>query len=141
MHLLLISNRFPPQELGGYGRCMADFAWGLEQRGHRLSVLCSDAPYLPQPVSDIKLAAPVDRRSALKGHFRDGVHHLLDPQARRAIDAENRRVPRSTPSTLPHRWSASRQPRSPGGKTADQPGRQQTAIASSHRLGDAALCL
>ena len=32
MRLLLITNLYPPQELGGYGRCMADFAWGL-QRG------------------------------------------------------------------------------------------------------------
>ena len=92
MHLLLITNLFPPQELGGYGRCMADFAWGLEQRGHQLSVLCSDAPYLPQPMSDIKLAAPVNRCLTLKGNFRDGVHQLKDAQARGAIDAENQRV-------------------------------------------------
>ena len=29
MQLLLITNLYPPQELGGYGRCMADFAWGF----------------------------------------------------------------------------------------------------------------
>ena len=28
MQLLLITNLYPPQELGGYGRSMADFAWG-----------------------------------------------------------------------------------------------------------------
>ena len=46
MRLLLITNLYPPQELGGYGRCMADFAWGLLERGHTLQVLSSDAPYL-----------------------------------------------------------------------------------------------
>ena len=39
MRLLLITNLYPPQELGGYGRCMADFAWGLQQRGHTIQVL------------------------------------------------------------------------------------------------------
>ena len=38
MRLLLISNLYPPQELGGYGRCMADFAWGLQERGHIIRV-------------------------------------------------------------------------------------------------------
>ena len=46
MRLILITNLYPPQELGGYGRCMADFAWGLQQRGHRVQVISSDAPYL-----------------------------------------------------------------------------------------------
>ena len=46
MQLLLITNLYPPQELGGYGRCMADFCWGLKQRGHQLQVICNDASYL-----------------------------------------------------------------------------------------------
>ena len=40
--LLILTNLYPPQELGGYGRCMADFAWGLKQRGHHIEVLTSD---------------------------------------------------------------------------------------------------
>lgn len=44
MDLLLVTNLYPPQELGGYGRCMADFCWGLLQRGHRVQVISSDAP-------------------------------------------------------------------------------------------------
>lgn len=92
MHLLLITNLFPPQELGGYGRSMADFAWGLEQRGHQLTVLCSDAPYLQEPMSDLNLGALVDRSLQLKGNFKKGVHHLTNITARHEIDNRNRKI-------------------------------------------------
>ena len=88
MRLLLITNLYPPQELGGYGRCMADFAWGLQQRGHTLQVLTSDAPYLG-PSSEGPSSEPVDRRLELKGGFQGGVYQLQDPAARAAIDANN----------------------------------------------------
>ena len=92
MHLLLITNLFPPQELGGYGRSMADFAWGLERRGHQLTVLCSDAPYLPQPDCDVKLNALIERSLQLKGDFKNGVHHLKDAKIRHKIDIKNHKV-------------------------------------------------
>ena len=69
MRLLLITNLYPPQELGGYGRCMADFAWGLQERGHSLQVISSDAPYLG-PSSSGPSAEPVDRRLRLKAVFK-----------------------------------------------------------------------
>ena len=43
MNLLVVTNLYPPQELGGYGRCMADFVWALRERGHTIQVLSSDA--------------------------------------------------------------------------------------------------
>ena len=89
MKLLLITNLYPPQELGGYGRCMADFAWGLQKRGHTLQVLSSDAPYLG-PSTKGPSAEPVDRRLQLKGSFEGGVHQLQDPAARAAVDSNNR---------------------------------------------------
>ena len=89
MRLLLITNLYPPQELGGYGRCMADFAWGLQQRGHTLQVLSSDAPYLG-PSSAGPSDEPVDRQLQLKGSFKGGVHQLQEPTARAAVDANNR---------------------------------------------------
>ena len=92
MHLLLITNLFPPQELGGYGRSMADFAWGIEQRGHRLTVVCSDAPYLPQPKGDLNLEALIDRTLQLKGDFKKGVHHLRNITARNQIDKTNQKT-------------------------------------------------
>ena len=77
MRLLLITNLYPPQELGGYGRCMADFAWGLQQRGHKIQVLSSQASYLG-PDSPGPSGEQVDRGLKLKGSFRDGVHPLQD---------------------------------------------------------------
>ena len=88
MRLLLITNLYPPQELGGYGRCMADFAWGLQQRGHTLQVISSDAPYLG-PNGAGPSAEPVDRRLQLKGSFQGGVHQLQGAKARKAVDAQN----------------------------------------------------
>ena len=89
MRLLLITNLYPPQELGGYGRCMSDFAWGLLQRGHTLQVISSDAPYLG-PSSAGPNGEPVDRRLQLKGSFQGGVHQLQEPAARTEVDANNR---------------------------------------------------
>ena len=89
MRLLLITNLYPPQELGGYGRCMADFAWGLQQRGHTLQVISSDAPYLG-PSSSGPSSEPVDRRLQLKGSFQGGVSQLQDPAVRKAVDANNK---------------------------------------------------
>ena len=89
MRLLLITNLYPPQELGGYGRCMADFAWGLLQRGHTLQVISSDAPYLG-PSSSGPNSEPVDRRLQLKGSFQGGVSQLQVPEARETLDNKNR---------------------------------------------------
>ena len=46
MNLLVVTNLYPPQELGGYGRSIADFVWGLRERRHHIQVLSSNAPHL-----------------------------------------------------------------------------------------------
>ena len=74
MRLLLITNLYPPQELGGYGRCMADFCWGLKRRGHQLQVLCNDASYLGYASETGPSGEPVARELLLKGDFSNGVH-------------------------------------------------------------------
>lgn len=91
LRLLLITNLYPPQELGGYGRCMADFAWGLLQRGHWLQVLCSDAPYLGCAGAGPS-GEPVERSLQLKGSFSQGVQVMHDGSARAAVDAANAQV-------------------------------------------------
>ena len=88
MRILVATNLYPPQELGGYGRAMADFVWGLQQRGHQLQVVCSDASYLG-PGGVGPSGEPVDRRLQLKGSFAGGVQHLQDPAARQAVDQAN----------------------------------------------------
>jgi glycosyltransferase involved in cell wall biosynthesis len=44
MRLLVVSNLYPPQELGGYGRSIYDFANVLRNRGHELLVLTANLP-------------------------------------------------------------------------------------------------
>ncbi len=88
MNLLLITNLYPPQELGGYGRCMADFAWGLMQRGHNVQVLCNDAPYLGPSVNGPN-NEPVSRSLQLKGDFRKGIKIIRDPEICRRVDIIN----------------------------------------------------
>ena len=88
MQLLLVTNLYPPQELGGYGRSMADFAWGLMQRGHHVQVLCADVPHLGDS-SDGPSGEPVSRCLTLKGSFEGGVQLDQNPERCRASDAAN----------------------------------------------------
>jgi glycosyltransferase involved in cell wall biosynthesis len=93
MRLLVVTNLYPPQELGGYGRSIADFVWGLGQRGHQLQVVTSDAPYLEAPGSGPSglgpSGEPVARTLQLKGSYRNGVQELQDPAACARIDHAN----------------------------------------------------
>ena len=63
---------------------MADFCWGLQQRGHAVSVLSSDAPYLGAGGSQGPSGEPVDRRLELLGSFEGGVQPLKNPHAQSA---------------------------------------------------------
>ena len=87
MRILLITNLYPPQELGGYGRSMADFAWGLKELGHEISVLCSNAPYLD--IDSIKKDHTINRNLLLKGSFENGITNITDPLKRSEIDKHN----------------------------------------------------
>ena len=89
MNLLVVTNLYPPQELGGYGRSIADFVWGLRELGHSIQVLSSDAPYLGESSGFGPSKEEVDRRLQLKGSYEDGVRHLQEPHQRRVIDQAN----------------------------------------------------
>jgi glycosyltransferase involved in cell wall biosynthesis len=93
MRLLVVTNLYPPQELGGYGRCIADFVWGLQRRGHQLQVLSSDAPYLQAPGGPDAAVGPsgepVARQLRLKGSYEGGVQLLQDPASCAAVDHTN----------------------------------------------------
>ncbi|MBW4691579.1 MAG: glycosyltransferase family 4 protein [Lyngbya sp. HA4199-MV5] len=56
LKILVLSNLYPPQVIGGYERAIADFASLLKQRGHEVVVLTSNAPEIatncPEPVSN-----------------------------------------------------------------------------------------
>ncbi len=95
MNLLVVTNLYPPQELGGYGRSIADFVWGLQKRGHKIIVLSSDAPHLGASSDIGPSGETVDRRLQLKGSYKGGVSHLNDHNQRRKIDEENTKLIRS----------------------------------------------
>ena len=95
MNLLVVTNLYPPQELGGYGRSIADFVWGLLERGHSIQVLSSDAPHLGASSGLGPSGEKVDRRLRLKGSYEGGVRPLQDPQERQAIDQANTALIRS----------------------------------------------
>jgi glycogen synthase len=50
MKILVITNLYPPQAIGGYERSMADYARLLQQRGHSVLVLTSDETSLTQNI-------------------------------------------------------------------------------------------
>lgn len=89
MRLLILTNLYPPQELGGYGRSMADFAWALQHRGHSVQVLSSDAAYLGPSACNGSSGESVDRRLQLKGTYNGGVQPLQDAQQRQRLDQAN----------------------------------------------------
>lgn len=88
LQLLLVTNLYP-QELGGYGRSMADFLWALERLGHRVTVVTSDAAYL----GPIQQPEPrVERGLQLKGSFENGVKMINNPFICAEIEQRNRQL-------------------------------------------------
>lgn len=84
--VLVINNLYPPQELGGYGRSISDFANILQQRGHTIKVLTSDAPYLTQIIT----AEPnINRNLQLFGTFEGGAKVIENPQEVKRIIVNN----------------------------------------------------
>ena len=73
--ILVINNLYPPQELGGYGRLMCDFANILERRGHNVYVLTSDTPYLGCIDKDKR---NINRGLVLCGGWHNGVSNLIN---------------------------------------------------------------
>ncbi len=72
--VLVVTNLFPPQEMGGYGRKIWEFANGLHERGHQIEVLTSDASYLAKDPdeSEDALESLVRRCLVLMGEWRNG---------------------------------------------------------------------
>ncbi len=84
--ILLVTNLFPPEELGGYGRMMWEFAHGLRERGHEITVLCGDADYLRKTPTgeESTFEAHVARRLQLLGEWREGAPRLKGSPAQLA---------------------------------------------------------
>lgn len=82
--ILVVTNLFPPQEFGGYGRKLWEFSAELARRGHELRVLTADVPDLSRPgmagTEDIE--GLVDRSLSLYGYWKDGRAFAYEDQAR-----------------------------------------------------------
>lgn len=89
MRILVITNLYPPQELGGYGRCISDFVWGLLRLGHQVLVLASNAEYLAESTNVGPNDEPVDRSLLLKGSFQSGILLETNPSKISYIDRYN----------------------------------------------------
>jgi glycogen synthase len=83
MRILIITNLYPPQVLGGYERSIADFARLLQHRGHTVLVLTSDTPEFSAPHPSQYAEPAIERCFSLLGEWtsqgpkwRDGT--LLD---------------------------------------------------------------
>jgi glycosyltransferase involved in cell wall biosynthesis len=88
--ILLVTNLFPPEELGGYGRMMWEFARGLVERAHDVHILCGSAAYLKKtPGEDEKaLETRVTRGLRLQGEWKDGITRALGGPAQLAAIAQ-----------------------------------------------------
>ena len=86
LKILVITNLYPPQELGGYGRSIFDFALNLSCMGHQTYVVTSNAPYLG---GDLKGERSVNRGLLLKGSYEGQVSAIADADQLTAISAHN----------------------------------------------------
>jgi glycosyltransferase involved in cell wall biosynthesis len=80
--ILVVTNLFPPQELGGYGRMMWEFTHGLIARGHTVRVLAADVPDVAKaPTADEQeMETHVMRTLRLVGTWTNGRPALLQDQ-------------------------------------------------------------
>ena len=87
LRILIITNLYPPQELGGYGRSIHDFAQNLKLQGHQVRVITSNAPYLG---GDTRLDEDVNRSLVLMGTYEEKISLVHDPTERQKIAAHNK---------------------------------------------------
>lgn len=74
LSVVLVTNLFPPHELGGYGRMMWEFAHGLVARGHRVRVLTANADQFAKSATADEQAFETNvlRTLELLGTWQDG---------------------------------------------------------------------
>lgn len=88
MRLLLLTNLYPPQNLGGFGLCLQRLCQGLETLGYEPLVLCSDAPYLGPAGLDPRVC----RSLQLLGSYEGGISRLGDSGEEQRRQQHNQRL-------------------------------------------------
>lgn len=90
--VLVVTNLFPPQEFGGYGRKLWEFSAELKRRGHEIRVLAADVPEFTKPgmTGTDDLEPFVERSLELFGVWRDGRANIFtDPERIKAVVRAN----------------------------------------------------
>lgn len=99
LRILVLTNLYPPQELGGYGRYIREYVEALRRRGHSVEVLTSNTPYLGEVA---QTEDGIHRGVELFGGWRDGkVFQLADDDIRRVTDRNQRLVQRKAAEFAP----------------------------------------
>jgi len=82
--VLVVTNIFPPQELGGYGRQIYEFSLGLLKRGHEVCVLTADLPQFSKAgdSGSEQMEARVERSLKLFGQWVDGNVYIESDEAK-----------------------------------------------------------
>ena len=89
MRILVVSNLYPPQELGGYGRSIYDFANVLCSRGHHTRVLTSNMPQWQRGHED---EPHVSRSLTLYGNWENGTTTQAAPDVVLATTLKHHRL-------------------------------------------------
>ena len=84
LKILVITNLYPPQVLGGYERSIADFARLLQHHGHTVLVLTSDTPQFSASHTSLHPDPPIERCLLLMGEWSSQGSRWFDPQ--RVVD-------------------------------------------------------
>jgi len=89
LRILILTNLYPPQELGGYGRSIYDFASNLRRIGHDVYVVTSNASYLG---GDLGQEKQVNRNLKLMGTYDKKISIIQDPEEQIRISVHNQTV-------------------------------------------------
>jgi FkbM family methyltransferase len=94
MKILILTNLYPPQVVGGYERSIADFSRLFKHSGHEVIVLTSDCPHLTSKNSPSVYAEPViDRRLQLGGQWQvERGAEWFSPEQIAAADSNNEQI-------------------------------------------------
>ena len=85
MQLLVITNIYPPQNLGGFGLCMQRLTDGLAGLGYQAHVLTGDQPQLGPSSTSVD----IQRDLQLLGKYHEGVQNLQDLAERQRRQEHN----------------------------------------------------
>lgn len=85
MRLLVITNIYPPQNLGGFGLCIQRLTKGLEEIGYDTFILTGNQSQLGKVDKEKK----IERSLRLLGEYREGVQHIKEDSERRLRQEAN----------------------------------------------------